>query len=196
MKKRKRVLLLTGSPRDNGNSSAMAGAFERKAESEGHQIRRFDTAHMRVGGCDACERCFQNGKPCFVEDDFNQIAPEIECADVVVFATPVYWYSMPAQLKAVIDKMYAFLVCGQCNHIMDKECVLLACCEENDLSVFEGVRFIYERTAAQLNWNSLGEVLILGVLNEGDIKNTEGEKLARQLAENLKTKSSRRKNDE
>lgn len=193
MKNTKRVLLLTGSPRKNGNSSAMADAFVKRAELDGHQICRFDTAHMQVNGCDVCEKCFQDGSPCRMNDEFNQIASGFEWADAVVFATPVYWYSMPAQLKAVIDKMYAFLVCGRCNHIMEKECVLLACCEENDLSVFDGVRFIYERMAAQLNWYSLGEVLIPGVLNEGDIRKTDGEPLAEQMAIQLNNKNLRRK---
>lgn len=67
--------------------------------------------------------------------------------------------------------------------VAGKECALIACCEEEDMSVLDGVRIPYERTAALLKWKSVGEVLIPGVLNIGDIHKTDGCKKAAELAE-------------
>ena len=76
-------------------------------------MTRFDAAMMNVGGCRACETCFKSGKACSFDDDFNTIAPHILEADDIVFAMPVYWYSIPGQIKNVIDKIYSFCVAGK-----------------------------------------------------------------------------------
>ena len=156
----------------------MAEAFIEEAERCGHTVRRFDAAMMKIGGCHACQTCFKTGKACSFDDDFNTIAPEILEADAVVFTTPVYWYSIPAQIKGVIDRIYSFCVAGK--DIAGKKCGLITCCEENDMTVMDGVRIPIERSAALLKWDVVGEVLVPGVLNEGDINQTDG---CRQAAE-------------
>ena len=152
----KKIVVITGSPRKGGNSFAMTDAFIKAAEGKGHTVTRFDAAQMKIGGCRACETCYSTGKACSFDDDFNEMAPAILDADAVVFSMPVYWYSMPAQIKSAIDKMYSFVVGGK--DIADKECALIACCEEEDMSVLDGVRIPYERTAALIKWRSVGEV--------------------------------------
>ena len=102
---------------------------------------------------------------------------------MVVFSMPVYWYSIPAQIKAVIDKLYSFCVAGK--DIAGKECMLIACCEEDDMSVLDGVRIPVERSAALMKWKMAGEVLIPGVLNTGDIEKTDGCQQAAALAEKI-----------
>lgn len=178
---KKNIVVITGSPRANGNSFAMTDAFIRAAEKKGHSIVRFDAAMKHVGGCRACETCFQTGMACSFDDDFNTLAPVIQKADAVVFSMPVYWYSIPAQIKGVIDKLFSFCVGGK--DVAGKECALISCCEEDDLSVMDGVRIPMERTAALLKWNMVGEVLIPGVLNAGDISKTDGCAQAAALAE-------------
>lgn len=179
----KKIVVITGSPRKNGNSFAMTDAFIKAAEAKGHTVIRFDAAMKNVGGCHACETCFKTGKACSFDDDFNIIAPDILDADAVVFTTPVYWYSIPAQIKGVIDRIYSLVIGGK--DIAGKECALITCCEENDMSVMDGVRIPIERSAALLKWKMVGEVLIPGVLNIGDIKNTDGCEKAAALAEKL-----------
>jgi len=179
----KKIVVITGSPRKNGNSFAMTDAFIQAAEAKGHTVTRFDAAMKNVGGCRACETCFKTGKACSFDDDFNTIAPAILEADVVVFTTPVYWYSIPAQIKGVIDRLYSFCVAGK--DIAGKECALITCCEENDFAVMDGVRVPIERSAALMNWNMVGEVLVPGVLKAGDIGKTDGCRQAAALAEKL-----------
>ena len=176
----KKIVVVTGSPRRNGNSFAMTDAFIQAAEANGHEVTRFDAAMKSAGGCRACETCFKSGKACSFDDDFNTIAPAILEADAVVFTMPVYWYSIPAQLKGVIDKLFSFVVGGK--DISGKECAMIVCCEEEDLSVMDGVRVPLERSAALMKWKMVGEVLIPGVLNAGDIDKTDGCKQAAALA--------------
>ena len=177
----KKIVVITGSPRKKGNSFAMTDAFIQAAEAKGCQITRFDAAMMNVGGCHACESCYKTGKACTFDDDFNTIAPAVLDADAVVFTMPVYWYSIPAQIKSVIDKLYALVVGGK--DFAGKECAVIACCEEEDASVLDGVRIPLERTAALLKWKMVGEVMVPGVLNVGDIEKTDGCKQAAALAE-------------
>ena len=176
----KKIVVLTGSPRKNGNSFAMTDAFIKAAEEKGHTITRFDAALKKVDGCRACETCFSTGKACTFDDDFNTIAPAILEADVIVFTMPVYWYSIPAQIKGVIDRIFSMVVGGK--DIAGKECALITCCEEEDMSVMDGVRIPIERMAAFNKWKMAGEVLIPGVLNVGDIDKTEGCKKSADLA--------------
>ena len=179
----KKIVVLTGSPRKNGNSFAMTDAFIQAAQAKGHTVIRFDAAMRNVGGCHACETCFKTGKACSFDDDFNTVAPAILEADTVVFTIPVYWYSIPAQIKGVIDKMFSFCVAGK--DLSGKECILLACCEENDMSVLDGVRIPIERTAALLKWKMAGEILISGVFGAGEIEKTDGCRQAAELAGKL-----------
>ena len=177
----KKIVVITGSPRKNGNSFAMTDAFIKAAEEKGHTITRFDAALNKVGGCRACETCFSTGKACTFDDDFNTIAPAILEADAIVFTMPVYWYSIPAQIKGVIDRIFSLVVGGK--DIAGKECVLITCCEEDDMSVMDGVRVPMERMCALNKWKMVGEVLVPGVLNPGDIDRTDGCNKAAALAD-------------
>lgn len=179
----KKIVVITGSPRKEGNTFAMTEAFIKAAEAKGHTVTRFDTSSMKIGFCHACETCYKTGKACSFDDDFNLIAPAILDADAVVFSMPVYWYSIPAQIKGVIDKMFSLVVGGK--DIAGKECALITCCEEEDMSVMDGVRIPIERTAALIKWNMIGEVLIPGVLEVGAIDKTDGCAQAAALAEKI-----------
>lgn len=179
----KKIVVLTGSPRRNGNSFAMTEAFIQAAEARGHHVTRFDAAEMDVQGCHACEGCFQNGSPCAFADDFNAIAAAIMEADDIVFTMPVYRYTIPAQLKAVIDRLFCF--CTAKKDVSGKGCGLIACCAEEDKTVLDGVQMPIARTAALLGWHSIGEVLVTGVYHCGDIAGTDGCAQAAALAEKL-----------
>lgn len=175
-----KIVVITGSPRKNGNSFAMTESFIQAAESLGHTVQRFDAAFLRIGGCHACQTCFQTGKACSFDDDFNRIAPALLEADAVVYTMPVYWYSIPAQIKGVIDRIFSLVIGGK--EVAGKKCALITCCEEADMSVMDGVRIPIERSAALPKWEMVGEVLVPGVLDAGDIAKTDGCRQAAALA--------------
>lgn len=175
-----KIAVITGSPRKNGNSFAMTRAFVEAAEARGHSVQRFDAAFMNIGGCRACQTCYSTGKACSFDDDFNRIAPALLEADAVVYTMPVYWYSIPAQIKGVIDRIFSLVIGGKA--VAGKKCALITCCEEADMSVMDGVRIPIERSAALLKWEMVGEVLVPGVLDAGDIAKTDGCRQAAALA--------------
>lgn len=179
--KEMKITVITGSPRKNGNTFAMTEAFINAAKAKGHDVIRFDSAMMKIGGCHACMTCFKTGKACSFDDDFNLIAPHILDADAIVYAMPVYWYSIPSQIKGVIDRVFSFCVAGK--PIQGKKMGLICCCEEHDPSVMDGVTMPMHRTAALLKWDIVGEVLVPGVFAEGDINNTDGCQQAVALAD-------------
>lgn len=174
------IVVITGSPRRKGNSFAMTDAFVKAAEAKGNSVTRFDAAFMKIGGCHACMTCFKTGKACSFDDDFNQIAEAVLKADAVVYTMPVYWYSIPSQIKGVIDRIFSLVVGGK--DISGKKCALITCCEESDMTVMDGVRIPLERSAKLLKWQMVGEVLVPGVLNEGAVSDTDGCEQAAALA--------------
>ena len=176
-----KITVITGSPRKNGNTFAMADAFVKAAEAKGNEVVRFDAAMMHIGGCHACMTCYQTGKACSFDDDFNLIAPHLLDSDAVVYAIPVYWYSIPAQIKGVIDRVFSLVVGGK--EIAGKKCGIITCCEEHDATVMEGVTLPLKRSCDLLKWDLVGTVCIPGVLNEGDIAHTDGCAQAAALAE-------------
>lgn len=175
-----KITVITGSPRKDGNTSAMVDSFIKAAEGKGHEVMRFDAAMMKIGGCHACMTCYKTGKACSFGDDFNIIAPHILDADAVVYAMPVYWYSIPAQVKGVIDRMFSFVIGGK--DIGGKKCGVITCCEETDPTVMDGVTMPLRRTFDLLKWNFVGEVCVPGVLETGDVHKTDGCRLAADLA--------------
>lgn len=175
-----KIVVITGSPRRKGNSFAMTDAFVKAAEAKGNSVTRFDAAFMKIGGCHACMTCFKTGKTCSFDDDFNQIAEAVLKADAVVYTMPVYWYSIPSQIKGVIDRIFSLVVGGK--DISGKKCALITCCEESDMTVMDGVRIPLERSAKLLKWQMVGEVLVPGVLNEGAVSDTDGCEQAAALA--------------
>lgn len=175
-----KITVITGSPRRKGNSFAMTQAFIDEAVKCGHTVERFDAAFMKIGGCHACQTCFKTGKACSFDDDFNTIAPSILESDAVVLTMPTYWYSIPSQIKGVIDRLYSFCVGGK--DIAGKKLGLIVCCEEDDMTVMDGVRKPIERSAQLLKWDIVGEVLVPGVHETGDIDKTDGCAQAAALA--------------
>ncbi|MBQ6403649.1 MAG: flavodoxin family protein [Oscillospiraceae bacterium] len=178
----KKILVLTGSARKDGNSNRMAQAFADAAAAKGHDIKVIDTAKLKLNFCHACQTCYKTGKPCSFDDDFNVIAPDILAADALVFSCPVYWYSVPSQIKAVIDKMFSFVI-GEKEGFFGKECALITCCEEEDPAILDGVKIPFERTAALNKWTVVDEVLVPGVFSVGDIDKTDGIAQAAALAD-------------
>jgi len=103
----KNVLILSGSPRKGGNTDTLCEEFKRGAEISGHSVEKIFVAAKKISYCTGCYYCAENGGHCVIEDDMNEILEKIEAADVIVLSSPVYFYSISAQLKTVIDRCVA-----------------------------------------------------------------------------------------
>lgn len=103
----KKVLILSGSPRKGGNSDLLCDEFLRGAEESGNQVEKIRVAEKKIGYCRGCYYCRKSGGVCFIQDDMAEILQKMIDADVIVLASPVYFYSIDAQLKALIDRTVA-----------------------------------------------------------------------------------------
>lgn len=104
----KGVAIISGSARRRGNSALLAERFGEGAREAGHHVSRIDVARLDVSGCLGCGACQRNGGTCVQRDEMEQVRNAMLTADVIVLASPVYFYNMCAQLKAVLDRSYAF----------------------------------------------------------------------------------------
>lgn len=99
----KKVLILSASPRKNGNSDILCHQFMKGAQEAGHQAEIISLYGKKIGFCRACYACFRTGS-CVLKDDMEEILDKIQAADVLVIATPVYFLSMNGMLKTTIDR--------------------------------------------------------------------------------------------
>ena len=103
----KKVLVIEGSPRRNGNSRRLAEAFCRGAREAGHAVETVALAGLTIGDCRGCDACRQGSDRCVLQDDMVPIARAMLEADVIALATPAYFYTWSALMKAVVDRTYA-----------------------------------------------------------------------------------------
>lgn len=99
----KNVLIISSSPRKNSNSEALSAAFAKGARDAGHNVREISLREKDIRFCKGCLACQKTGY-CVIKDDAAEIAKEMHDADVLAFATPVYYYEMSGQLKTMLDR--------------------------------------------------------------------------------------------
>ena len=99
----KTVLVISTSPRKNGNSDALADAFIRGTQQAGNQVAKINLYDKTIGFCKGCLTC-QSTQRCIINDDASTIAQRMLTADVIVFATPIYYYGMCGQMKTLLDR--------------------------------------------------------------------------------------------
>lgn len=164
----KKIMILNGSPRRKGNTEALLQQFIQGAESAGNTVTEFFLDGMDIHGC---KGCFGGGKdlehPCVQRDDMQKIYPVYQEADVVVLASPLYYWTISGQLKAAFDRLFAVAECDPNYRNPKKESVLLMAAEGYG---FEESEYWYDRLEKHLGWKSLGKVLCGGVMDVGDIK--------------------------
>ena len=101
------VLILQGSPRANGNTAWMAEEFKKAAEAAGHHVTLVNVAHKKIAGCLACEYCHGKGNGvCVQKDDMQELQPLFAEAEALVLASPIYYFTMCAQIQAPIQRLY------------------------------------------------------------------------------------------
>lgn len=102
------ILILNGSPRPNGSTAAMVAAFTEGAKEVGHEVTIISVGRKNIAGCLACEYCHEKGNGhCIQKDDEEEIYNALESAEMLVLASPIYYYTLTAQLQAVLHRTYA-----------------------------------------------------------------------------------------
>lgn len=172
----KTVLILSSSPRRGGNSDLLCDEFLRGAADAGHTVRKVFLRDLTIGCCTACYACRTTGA-CALRDDMPALLDAMLAADVLVLASPVYFYSISAQLKAVIDRTLA-----RWTQLKNKELYyILTAAEDTDtvmdvsLGCLRGFADCLEGSAER------GVLLAKGVYAPGDVRSTPYPAQARQM---------------
>lgn len=177
----KSILVITGSPRKGHNTDTLAEAFVNGAREKGHTVNVFNAAAQEIGGCKACDTCWSKGRACSFQDGFTGLEPLLEQADGLVFATPLYWFGFSAQIKASIDKLYAYNSPNALRKLKIKKSSLLACAGDTGAGVFDGLAHSYDIMMDYLGWEKGGVLLVPGVYAKGDITGNEALQRAEQM---------------
>ncbi len=168
----KNIVILNGSPRKKGNTSMLANAFAEGARCAGNTVTEFFLDSMEIHGCKGCfgghssQAC-----PCVQKDDMAQIYPAVKEGDVVVFATPLYYWNMSGQIRTAIDRLFAL--------------------EEGDGNLLRGhgrasVLLMAAEGQEHLRWKNLGHVLAGGNMNVGDIQDKPELRQAYELGKSIR----------
>ena len=168
----KKIVILNGSPRANGNTKALIQAFMKGAEAAGNETICFDLQKMNIHGCLGCTKGGKNpDSPCVQKDDMEKIYPAYRAADAVVLASPMYYWGISGQLKCAFDRFFAVAEIDPHYENPKKDCVLLMAAEGDTESNFAPVKAFYEGLVSHLGWNNSGIVYAGGNMETGDIYN-------------------------
>ncbi len=153
-----KVVILQGSPNLKGSTAILAEEFSRGAREAGHEVVRFDLSRMNVRPCTGCVACGYEG-PCVQKDDTAKIRSALLSSDMVVFATPLYYYGMSAQLKTTIDRFCAYNSSLHARHL--KSALLTVAWNADDWT-FEALEAHYRTLVRYINLDDQGMVLGYG----------------------------------
>lgn len=174
---RKTVLILSGSPRKGGNSDLLCDEFLRGAREAGNQVEKIFLRSRKIAPCNACYFCKRSGGQCAIRDDMAEVLDKMQAADVIVMASPVYFYSIDAQMKAVIDRSVA-----RWTDIPNKEFYYIMTAAEDSEDVMDCTLECFRGFARCLNGaREMGVICGKGVYEAGAIQGTATMKEAYEM---------------
>ena len=177
---RMNILILSGSPRKGGNTELLAEAFAKGAAAH-HHVEMVSVRDYKVNPCLGCNTCFKTNGICAQKDDMTILYEKMSQADMLVIASPVYFYNISAQLKAVIDRFH--------NPIRDtfhiKRMALLLVGAATLPELFDAILTEYNLCLKFFNIEDAGKVLVRGVKDKGDIMGTSFLEEAYQLGTSI-----------
>ncbi len=176
----KNVLILSGSPRKGGNSDILCDEFAKGALEAGHNVEKIRVAEKNIGYCRACYACKGSGV-CVIKDDMADLLQKMIDSDVIVLASPVYFYSIDAQLKAVIDRTVA-----RWTEIRDKDFYYIVTAADSELESAETTLACFRGFAECVEGaQEMGVIYGMGAYEKGKVKSTPAFTAAYQMGKSV-----------
>lgn len=172
-----KIVLITGSAHKHGTSALLADKFIEGAKEAGHEVFRFDAAFKNIHGCLGCDTCITKGKGCVYKDDMGELNPRLLESDAIVFASPIYYYNINAQVKAVIDRFYANNSALQ-GH---RKSALLLTMADDCLESAEGAMTFFKHFTKYMKWDNRGVIAAINSWKREDIEQSEYPQKAYEL---------------
>lgn len=176
-----KIVVLMGSPNKNSSTSILVKEFQRGAEEAGHKVEVVDVCHADIHPCTGCVACGYEG-PCVQKDDVEGIRSKLLSSDMVVFATPLYYYGMSAQLKTVVDRFCAYNASLNSRHL--KSALLTVAWNADDWT-FDALEAHYKTLVRYINFEDCGMVLGYGCGTPAMTKRSRYPKAAYELGRRL-----------
>ncbi len=160
----KNILVVVGAGKKNGNTDQLADAFIAGATEAGHSVKKIFLGDKTIKFCKGCNACLSKGK-CIVKDDMNDIYTDYNYCDMIVLASPLYYWTISGILKTFIDRLFG----SGSDYKKEKECILLMTARQESPEAFEIAVLYYEFLSSYNNWIDKGMVLAggCGGLQEG-----------------------------
>ena len=175
------ILILSGSPRKGGNTDLLVEAFV-KGASQKHHVEVVSVHDYKVSPCKGCNACFKSKDyACVQKDDMAVIYEKMSQADMLVIASPVYFYGISAQLKTIIDRLHNPIR----NSFPIKKMALMLVGAATLPELFDSIQTEYTLCLNFFQLEDAGRVLVRGVKDKGDIKNTDALNEAYELAQSI-----------
>ncbi len=173
----KTILVLSSSPRKGGNSDLLCEQFMAGTKDAGHHAEKIFVKDKKIHYCTGCCTCLNEGKPCPQKDDMGEVLEKMIAADVIVMATPVYFYTMCGQMKTLIDRC-----CSRYMEITNKEFYFIMTAADANKRAMERTLEEFRGFTSCLNGSKeKGVIYGTGAWNIGDIKTSEAMKQAHDM---------------
>lgn len=173
----KNILILSSSPRRGGNSDTLCDEFLRGAIDAGHAVEKIFLRDKTMNYCTGCSTCSLHGKPCPQKDDMPETLDKMVAADIIVMATPVYFYTMSAQMKTLIDRC-----CGRYTEMKGKKFYFIISAAENSQAKMERTIDTFQGFLDCLDDATIkGVIYGLGVWHIGEINSSPTMQLAYEM---------------
>ena len=181
-----KITVITGSARKNGGSARLANEFINGAIESGHDVYRFDSHFKDLHFCMGCNHCNmgmgETPVSCVYKDDFTELREHLLSSDIIVFATPLYYFGFSSQIKRVIDRFYSINTQLTSKKI---KAILLSSQHDTGENTVKLLQQHYSVILKWLNMENIGMVNAIGILNGSDLDNTDFLKQAYELGKSL-----------
>jgi len=178
-----KTVILFGSPRKDGNTHALVDAFARVIREKQHEVNVLYLGDLNICPCRGCLSCLEKGE-CTIDDDMEQVSRHIREAEVVVYATPIYWFGPSAQLKLVMDRSIAFLDEDYSSRVRGKKAVTLITCADASHDTCQPALDMFRKTFELLGMTYAGHVEAVGCAGKGKV-GSEMLQAAKRVAESV-----------
>lgn len=183
----KKLTVLLGSPRKEGNSERLAAALAKGAAGAGYAVETVRLYGMKLTGCIDCRKCWTNGSHCFLKDDMQEVYAALDAADVIAFASPLYFYSWSTYMKPAWDRLIPYYMPNSKVDMKGRRVILLSTAGDSDPACFDGLKKSFELACGYCKWNVAGQICAHGVHGAGEIAENGGDWLrqAEELGKSL-----------
>jgi multimeric flavodoxin WrbA len=169
------TVILFGSPRKDGNTIQIANVFSDTLKQKGHNVRMLYLNDLNIRPCQGCYACLPKGM-CKINDDMKDIRKYMMDSDLIVYATPIYWFGPSGQLKLVMDRGIAFVDQEYSSRLKGKKVITLMTCADENPETFRPALDMFQKTFDLLGLKKIGNVEAPGCVDGKKIKKEYMEK--------------------